>query len=326
VSTHNRARKKAGWMILVGIIVCSLLLAACGSQPKTYTVGIVNPSQSLEAAIDTFKAAMVELGYVEGENITYIYSGVILEIPAIEAEAKRLVDQKVDLLFTTADPATQAAQGAVEGTDIPVVFVASQDPIRQGFVQSISHPGGNLTGIQSTIGSAKALGWLLEIVPDTERVYTFYNPADQVSVITVEPVLEAAPKLGVELVTGEVESPVEELEAVRNMPEGAALLFITAPRLDAGRDAVKQLAVERGIPAGGYNQEPTGLLFTYAISREGYGEQAARLADQIFKGIKPADLPVEVGGFDLVLNLQTANSIGIEISEELLRQATSILR
>lgn len=318
--------KKITWTMFVWIVVMSLLLTACASKPKTYTVGIVNQGQNLEVAVEAFKADMVELGYVEGENITYLYNGVMLDIPAVEAEAQRLMDQKVDLLFTLADPAIQAAQKAVAGTDVPVVFVASQDPVRQGFVQSIGRPGGNLTGVQTTIDSVKALEWLLTIAPDTKKVYIFYHPEDVVSVMTVRPILAAAPTMGVEVITGEVVSPAEELEAVRTMPDDAALLLVTAPRLDANREAVKQLALERGILAGGYNQLPTNLVFIYSLNRETYGKQAARLVDQIFDGIKPAELPVETGVFDLVINLKTANALGIEISDEVLRQAKTVMR
>jgi len=323
---RNCVREKVGWTILIGIVVLSLLLTACASKPRTYTVGIVNQGQHFEVVVDAFKADMVELGYVEGENITYLYNGVMLDIPSAEAEVQRLVDQKVDLLFTLADPATQAAQKAVEGTDIPVVFIASQDPIRQGFVQSITHPGGNLTGVQTVIDSAKALEWLLTIVPETKKVYIFYHPEDLVSALIAKPILEVAAKREVEVVTGEVGSPTEELEAVKTIPDDATLLFITAPRLDAGREAVKQLAVERGIPAGGYNQTPTNLLFIYSLDLEGYGKQAARMVDQIFDGIKPAELPLETGNFDLVINLKMANTLGIEISDEVLRQAKTVIR
>ncbi len=123
---HNRAQNKTkkGWTILVGVVVLSLLLAACGgpAKPKTYTIGVINLAPTLEDTITGFKQGMTELGYIEGENVTYIYAGPAGSIDELDGKAQDLVKAKVDLIFSISTPAAQAAKKATADNNIPVVF------------------------------------------------------------------------------------------------------------------------------------------------------------------------------------------------------------
>ncbi|MFN8453492.1 MAG: ABC transporter substrate-binding protein [Anaerolineae bacterium] len=319
--------------ILIFFIITSLLISACSgvsaAQPKTYTIGVANEIQSLNKVLDSFKAEMTKLGYVEGENITYIYHNNSLggDKQANEQEIKRLLDQKVDLLFTLGTAPTIAAKQAVEGTDIPVVFAPVLKPVEEGVVTSLRHPGSNVTGVQSLDAAPKALEWLLKIAPETKKVYIPYNPVDKVSVTTIKSLQDTAAPLGVELISDEVSTADEVMANIKALPKDAAILFIPSPSLDAKLADFKKLAIERGIPAGSRSSsDPTDVIFTCATDSVRQGQQAAGLADKIFKGIKPGDLPVETAPFSVIVNLKTAQAIGLNIPDTLLRQANKVIR
>jgi len=316
--------------IFLALVITCLLLTACGTptpEAKSYTIGIVNYNPSLQAYVEGFETGMKELGYMEGENITYIYNGALKNDPqVIAAEVKSLIDQGVDLLFTLGTPPTVAAKQAVEGTDIAVVFDPISNPVGEGVVADLSKPGGNVTGVQIVVAATKALEWLTKISPETTEVHVPHNPADAFSVRVAGTLPEAAATLGIQLILDEVTSNEQEISLVESLPENAAILFVPSPSLDAGRGPVLEAAIERGIVTGGYNRSPDNLVFTYKIDEAAQGRQAARLASQIFNGTKPGDLPVETGEFFLTINLKTADTIGLTIADDLLGQADTIVR
>ena len=288
---HHNGRE-LGILLGVFIIVTSLLLSACSASIGTgpYTVGIVNYNPSMNANIDGFKTGMTELGYIEGENITYLYNGALENDPdVIAAEVQSLIDQDVDLLITLGTSPTLAAKEAVEGTNIPVIFNPVSNPVNEGIVADLDAPGGNVTGVQVVIDAAGALQWLLKIAPATTEVHVPHNPADAFSVRVAGTLPDAAAVLGVSLVLDEVTTNDEELALINELPEGTAILFIPSPSLDAGRAPTLARAVERKMITGGYNADPENIVFTYTTDEAAQGRQAAELADQILGGADPGD-------------------------------------
>jgi putative ABC transport system substrate-binding protein len=296
-------------------------------EPPNYTIGIASEFLA-EEILDGFKNTMTELGYVEEENITYIYHGILGGgQQANEAEIESLMAEHVDLLLTFGNAPTQVAQKAVEGTDIPVVFAPATNPLGEKFVASLRHPAGALTGIQSTDPTPKALEWLLRLAPDTTLVYAPYHSADRIAQMSIKLLPDTATQLGVELVLDEVSSGDQVLAAVKKLPPGSAILFPISPSIDPSLDDILDLAVELGIPAGSTtNLIQDKLLFTYAIDLPYIGEQAGVLVDKILKGAKPGELPVETAEFILLIDLRTAQAIGLDIPDEILRQAQRIVR
>jgi putative ABC transport system substrate-binding protein len=306
------------------VIIASLLLAACGERPKT--IGVVNLPPGLDPIIEGFKEGMTELGYTEGENITYIYEGATKSIDILDSVAQGLVEADVDLILSVTTPATLAAQRATADTDIPVVFVPVNDPVGAGLVESLKQPGGNITGITFGLQEGRRLKWLVQIAPTIEEIYIPYNPEDQSAVLGLETVSEAAMALGVELITREVRKPEEITAAVENIPEEADAIFLLADSL-LGTHATEFVKLQ--LPTSAANPSDLtdhGVLTSYGIDQTSAGKQAARLADQIFQGVKPADLPVEMAEFYLAINLKTAEAIGLDISDEILLQADIIIR
>ena len=321
---------RTGLTLLVSVVVLSLLLTACGgAKPKTYTIGVVSESIPLEVVVNGFKAGMTELGYVEGKNVTYIYHGAVgPDSQKNDAEFKSLMGQKVDLLLALGTMPPVAAKKAVEGTGTPVVFAPVRNPVEAGIVASIRHPGGNVTGIQTINTTPKALEWLLKVAPGTKQVHVPYNPADPAVLTTIQSLSDAAPKLGVELVAHEVSSGEEELAAIRALPKDSAILFIVSQSLTPSLKDASQLAAELRIPTGADRISATGdtVLFRLQTDLPRAGKQAAGLADKIFKGTKPGDLPVETAESSLSINLKTAQAIGLNVPDEILRQVDNVIR
>jgi putative ABC transport system substrate-binding protein len=319
-------------ILIVIFIITSLLLTACGgvqAQDKPFTIGIVCVAPMFDdPIIEGFKTGMAELGYVEGEDVIYLYNGPTgVDLQVIDNEIKNLFDQKVDLLFVIGDPPVSRATQAVAETDMPVVFGLILNPVEFGYVESISHPGGNVTGVQAGAEMLKALEWLDRISPKGKKVYAPYNPDDQISLRELAILEKIAAQLNIELVPGEVHSVEEAVAAIESLPEDiGAILRISAPTLDPRSNELSQAAIKRGLPTGAYLPLDEAMLLTLAIDLVETGKQGARLAHQIRQGAKPADLPVETSEFYLTLNLKTAEAIGLDIPDEILRQADTIIR
>jgi putative ABC transport system substrate-binding protein len=322
---RNRHRR-----VVTRLLLTALVLAACGraAVPKTHTIGVVNYDAILTPVLDGFKAKMAALGYAEGQSVTYVYQGVLRPDPQlIEREVERLKNQRVDLLLTLGTQPTLAAKKATAGTTIPVVFAPVLDPVAIGVVASITRPGGNLTGVRNGGTIPKSLEWLHKVAPRAGTIYAIYHPKDAVAQTATRNLSTLAPPMGIDLVLVEARSPEEAIAAIERLPKAAAIFFVPVPSLEPLAPLV-HAASRRGIATGAnlHRSPETGVLVTYAADWFSMGQQAARLADQILKGAKPADLPVETGEHSLRIDLKTATAIGLDISDEILRQADLVIR
>jgi putative ABC transport system substrate-binding protein len=324
-------KRKLQLGLVILLVITGLLLADCGSAPKTkiYTIGVLNPSVNQEVTVRGFKEGMTELGYAEGKNVTYIYDGAV-SADKLDAVAQGLVKAKVDLILAITTSATKAAQKATAGTDIAVVFIPVTDPVGAGVVASLTKPGGNTTGVTPATQEGKRLEWLLQVAPKIKQIYIVYNPKDQSPVLALKTVSETAAKLGVELITREVSTTEEAMVAFKNIPrEVDAIFFLPDSMVNArGADPYK-IATEFGLPTSGPNVATVndGALTAYGVDLSiAARQQAARLASQILRGTKPADLPVETTQLFSAINLKTAQAIGLDIPDDILRQANIIIR
>src|SRR5438445_1615775 len=318
---------------LVLCVIAGLLLTACGgtTPARTYTIGVVNYVAALEPVLTGFKARMAASGYVEGKNVTYLYHGALAPDPqVIERELKDLLGQKVDLFLTLGTRPALVAKKALAGTTIPVVFAPVINPVGEGIVASLLRPGGNATGVQDGDTLPKAFEWLHKIVPHATQVHVLYHPRDTVAHASINPLRTIAPSLGIDLVLDEVHSPAEARAAIATLPKEAAIFVVPTPSLEPLSTLI-EVAVQYGIAVGASNHSylssmQAGAVVTYAGSFPAMGQQAARLADQIVKGTKPADLPVETAEHFLHINIHTATAIGLDIPDEYLRQADMVVR
>lgn len=324
------------WRLLVAVVLVAALLSGCGGDKKktdpvkSFTIGVLVQTPTLVPVFDGFKASMAEVGYIEGKNVVYVYNGPTGSADALKTEAQNLKSKNPDLLFAIGTPAAQAAKDALAGMKTPVVFAPVINPVELGFVESFQNPGGNFTGINSTDTVAKSLEWMLQIVPGIKRVYVPNNTQDPSSVKSVQTLTDTGKTMGIEVVSGDGATP-DELDAItKNIPEGVDAVFMARSGAIGARIAnVSQAANARRIPV--FSSDigalvTAGALMGYGPGYFEMGQQAAHLADQILKGSDPATLPVENAETYLGINLQTAQTIGIQIPNNIVSQAEQIIR
>lgn len=324
-------KKSKAFSLLFGVVLLSMVPAACDSGTSTiYSVGVINAVPALDSTLAGFKKGMTELGYIEGKNVRYVYGGATTDLDLLPASAHRLLAARIDLMLSITTPATLAAKKATAGTDLPVVFSVVTDPVGAGIVDSMRHPGGNITGVAFGIAEARRLEWLVRVAPGIEKIYVPFNPNDPSPVLALRMARNAAAKLGVRLITREVRDPETLDHAVFNVPAEADAVFLLPDSLVTTRltDMVTT-ANKHNLPTSAANisnVKSDRILTAFGTDLDLSGKQTARLADQILKGTRPADLPVEIAEFFLAINMKVAKTIGLTVPVDILRQADIIIR
>ncbi len=291
-----------------------------------------NPPGSTATFRESFKQVLREHGYVEGKNL-------VLELRYGEARAERLpalarelVSLKVDLIVAATDPATAAVKR--ETQTIPIVMANSSDPVGSGFVASLAHPGGNVTGLSSLSSelSGKRLELLMDVVPKLSRVAIIWNRDVRGALLDYKETEGAARSLRLELQSVEV-SRAEDLDRAFSAvtKERAQGLIVPGPNpvLFANRGQIVSFAQGNRLPAmyGQGEFVDAGGLMSYGPSIPDLWRLAATYVDKILTGRKPADLPVEQPTkFELVINLKTAKQIGLTIPPNVLARADRVIK
>ncbi len=319
--------------LAITIAVLSIILPAMGfaqEDSETFTVGIVTVAAVLQEVADGFMEGMTELGYEEGENVTYLYDGPLEELEdeeRIEA-VQALIDAEVDVIFASGSDEVVLVQSLTD--EIPIIFGLASDPIGAGLVESFNEPGGNATGIEIFGYHDRRLQLLVEIDLSIERVYYPYNPERPGAEEVFESLQETAEELEIELVAVEITDIESAVEATENIPDDINAIFLSteglvfAPPVMPGWFAAS-MQLQAGISIPAYVPIP-GILMGYGPDVVASGQQAARLVDRILHGADPADLPVESAEYFLLIDLGTATAFDIEISRGILRQADTIVR
>jgi len=304
---------------------------AAEAQAKVWRVGFLT-SASAEAGnprIATFRQRLSELGYVEGKNVALEIrsaEGIPERLPGLATELVRL---KVDVIVAGGSPSIAAAKKAT--TSIPIVMVIGSDPVASGFVASFARPGGNITGVtlQNTDVAGKRLQLLKEAVPNLSRVAVLWEPGFQPARRSLSETEAAAPVLGLQLQPVEVQSPGELDGAMAQATRSRAGAAVGGgPIAFSRRVQIAQLAIKHRLPIVGPSQEyaEAGWLMAFGPSYTDQSRHAADFVDRIFKGAKPADLPVErPTRFYLSINLKAAKALGLNIPQPLLQRADQVI-
>jgi putative ABC transport system substrate-binding protein len=302
-------------------------LAARAQQRKVPTIGVlVVGAPGSEQFWKLFRGDMAELGYVEGHNIRYEIRSDQGQVSHLIELAGELVRLHVDLIVTWFTPAAQAAKAATR--DIPIVMALAGDPIATGLVDSLSRPGGNVTGmsgVNAQLGG-KCVELIREMLPSAHRVVALANAPDPFSKPFVEQIRAGGTAAGI-VIDAKMLHSAEELEAAfQDMDKERPDAIIVQPSLPAKRAA--ELAVSYRIPAISTLRPfaEQGGLTSYAAALPYLYRRAAVYVDKILKGAKPADLPVEQPTqFELIINTKTAKALGLTMPSSLLARADEVI-
>jgi putative ABC transport system substrate-binding protein len=281
--------------------------------------------------VTTLRKELLKLGWTEGRNIRFEQHRSGTDPEAISRVAREIVDTRPDVILADSTPPTAAVLR--ETHTIPVVFVQVGDPIGSGFVASFPHPGGNATGFNNfpLTMTSKWLELLMEIVPRTARVmYLFNPPTAPFAQRFLEPLKGAASSIGVEVVASPVHDPAEVETGIAGFarePDGG-LLVLPSTFMLVHRDLIIGSAERYRLPAiyaFRYFAESGGLISYGSVPADAY-RQAATYIDQILRGAKPGDLPVQMSvKFELAVNLKTAKAMGLKIPESFLVRADEVI-
>ena len=310
-------------------VLMAPLLANAQPRGRVPRIGVLLPtSPSVRGAFgDGFWHGLHELGWMEGQSIAVEWrwaEGKLERLPELAADLVRL---NVDVIVAGSTPASLAAKHAT--TTIPIVASAG-DLLRLGLVASLAQPGGNLTGVTVLAGegfSGKWLELLKEAVPTLSRVAYLINPA-RLSSGLYKDAQGVAPALRLTVEAVEVRSPDELDRAFAVMTEQAEAFIVEAP-FSPYCPRIVELAAHHRLPAIYQVRScvDAGGLMSYGPSFSAVGRRAATYVDKILKGTKPADLPVEQPTkFDLVINLKTAQALGLTLPPSLLFQADEVIK
>ena len=308
------------------------LIARAQQPTRIFKIGHIEsgtPSTSPNL-LAAFKQGLRELGYVEGQNmfIERRYGeGREERLPQLAAE---LVQFGVDVIFAIGPPQALAAAKATD--KIPIVFVGGGDPVEVGLVKSFAHPGGNVTGLTFVTVeiASKRIQLLKQAVPAAKRVAIVWNPKNLINKLELKEAKTAAEALGLTPLPFEIQAVDDIGEAFLAMARENvdAALVLSSPLTFPNRPRIVQAALKAHIPAMGALREYTesGVLISYGPSYADHCRRAATFVDQILKGAKPADLPVQLPtAFELVINLKTAKALGIQVPASLIAEANEVI-
>jgi ABC-type uncharacterized transport system substrate-binding protein len=313
---HPMVRKQT----LIGAlaILCTYLTAVPGQAESARRIAFFSAAEGPNYLADAFKLGLRDAGYVEGGNITIEYrwmGGREKDYPAVAGELAQL---KMDAIVTAGHPAALAAKSAT--SLVPIIAFAVVDPVGSGLAESLSRPGGNVTGfsLESTPQTnAKMIQILKAALPGVKRIGVLWNSANPGSRVYLDAVHDAAEPLGVVLKVHDVRRP-EDIDLALQALEGNAegLIVFPEPLMWTQRQHIVDKARAARLPTiyGWRAATEIGGFMSYGPDLVDVFKRGAGYVDKVLKGAKPADLPIQQPTkFELVINLKTARALGVDV-------------
>ena len=331
----NKLSKKLTVILLICMLAAALCLTGCGGtneggDGKIIKIGIMQfgEFEALQNANQGFKDGLAELGYVEGENVTFNYLSAAADTANCPTIADTLINDGSDLILAIATPSASAIKEKT--SDIPVLFTAVTDPAGSGLVADNSAPGGNLTGTSDMNPVSQQIALGKQLIPDAKKVAIMYCSSESNSKIQSDLAEAAIKDAGMESVVKTISAIDEAKSAVESLKGQVDFIYIpTDNTLADGMTTVAAAAKECGLPTivGESGMVSSGALATYGINYYELGRATAKMAVKILSGeATPAEMPVEYQTDEAVLevaiNKETADALGIAIPEDLLNTAT----
>lgn len=319
-----------------GLLACFLILGSCrtGTPPDNHTtpkkIGLLKmvSHPQLDMIENTFVEELGRLGYSDGSTVTVERKNAQGEISTAHSTAKYFVDSKKDLIVTLTTPCAQSAANLTK--TIPVVFVAVTDPVGAGIVQSLEHPGGNVTGVSDSFPVEQQIDLILRLVPGAKRIGMPYDPAQRGSVLTLERVEKYARQKGVTITKVAVANSSEVFNAARSLVGRVDVMYTASDiTIATAYEAVVKVCVENKIPffVSAEDGVQRGAVATLGLNYEESAKDAAAMAKQILDGKNPTEIPVKV--YDkgaLYINTTAAQKMGVSIPQDLLQTAAKVYK
>jgi putative tryptophan/tyrosine transport system substrate-binding protein len=327
-------RRREFLIVLAGAAATSPFVARAQQSELTRRIGVLmlypenDPQGQLRAA--AFQGQLEKAGWTVGGNLKINYHWGTGDADWVRSAAAQVLRQAPDVMLANGDAAAKAAQQSTR--TVPVIFIGGGDPVGDGLVQSLAHPGGNLTGfavMEPSLG-AKLLGMLKQVAPRVTRVAILLNPDNVTHQRILALLVAAAPKFAVEVAPAPVREPAE-IEAAMTQwgrEPDYGLIVPSDPSTNSQRRLIIGPAARHRLPTIYALRSATadGGLMSYGVDIPDLFRQAAIYADRILKGEKPADLPVQLPSkFELVINLKTAKTLGLDMPPSLLATADEVI-
>jgi putative ABC transport system substrate-binding protein len=323
-------RRRAFLIAAAGAFATSRLSFGQTKPPKLARVGVLDNASGAMDRAASLRDGLRELGYVEGKNVAIEYreaEGSYERLPGLVAD---LLQRKVDVIVAFGTLAIQAARKAT--TTVPIVMAATADPVGAGFVASLAHPGGNVTGLTniSVDVSSKYLELLRVAVPKLSRAAVLVNPVHPNHPDMLKSIHAAARKEGISVdsLQAGTDAQLEAAFVALTRTHAGALVVLPDGFLRQQARRIAEFAVKNRLPTMYWARElaEAGGLMSYGQDLVEHYRRAATYVDKILKGAKPRDLPVEQPTkVELVINLRTAKAIGLTIPQDLLFRADKVI-
>jgi putative ABC transport system substrate-binding protein len=316
-----------------GCLIAAPVAATAQAPARVPRIGYLGlaPASAAASRLVALRQGLRDLGYVEGKNIAieFRWATSVEELPGYAAEFARM---NVDIIFaqssTFVDPARQATH------TIPIVFCLHADPVGTGHVASLSHPGGNVTGLSMVLGdiAAKELQMLSQALPRARQIAVLWDPSTPSHEAVVKALEHAGETLKLQLIVVSAQREREFAGAFSTMSRQGArgLLIVSSPSFSAAHRALlAELALKHRLPSmvGTKSEAQAGALMSYGADIDDLFRRSAGYIDKILRGARPADLPVEQPTkFELVVNMKTAKALGLALPPSFLLRADEVIQ
>jgi putative ABC transport system substrate-binding protein len=317
-------------LLIIGALLSTVYFATAQQSKKVWRVGLFHVGlDHVPPSLPTLQQELKKLGYEEGKNIHLDWRNLPDE-DAANATAKEFVRERYDLIVAFESQTVRAAEAAT--AEIPVVFLHVSDPVGEGFIKSIAHPGGNMTGFGG-VGdiAAKRMELFKEVYPKLRRVLIFLDPDDKGTVRPLADIRAMAQSHKLMLVEYKVatQAEIEQVFAALRTGDADGAFVISSSLNTKFFSLFNRLASEKRLPMSGYRKEwiSRGALYSYSHDLASFGPPAAGYIDKIFKGTKVGDLPFQDSArFEFMINLKAAKQLGITIPPNVLARADRVIK
>jgi putative ABC transport system substrate-binding protein len=316
------------WLILVLVIIVTgsgifFLNGDNEQKQKKFFIGLINPNPGSQGLNEFFVDGLKKYSSKDNWKLTFQNCD---NRETFAEDLKKLTASRPDLIFTVTTPGTKKAFTAFQELKTPGIFVLF-DPVAAGIIKSLPHPGGNFTGVQLRGGVPKALEWLLTVKPGIKHIYVPVRFDTDAAKMSLADLKKAAANAGVKVTVDELQSKKELDTALHSIPDDIdAIFLLNSILISTNAKNIAEAGIQKKLPtAASIGKCGEGVLLSYSTRHAQSGRQASRLAYLVLRGEYPGNIPTEIADFFLCTNLQTAEKIGIKISDSVLTQSDELI-